>query len=100
MELCTKLSKRVFDLKNTKTSQAEEITKLKERVKKLKRRNKSITSGLKRLRKGRKIIDLDADAEVTLVDDAQWRNDDYLMFDTGFFDKQKIKIEKAVSTTE
>ncbi|GJZ05262.1 hypothetical protein Tco_0538537 [Tanacetum coccineum] len=35
---------------NTKTSQAEEITKLKERVKKLERRNKSSTSGIKRLR--------------------------------------------------
>ncbi|GKE47925.1 hypothetical protein Tco_1479183 [Tanacetum coccineum] len=124
MELCTKLSERVFDLKNTKTSQAAEITKLKERVKKLERMNKSRTSGLKRLMKvgrsaqvisskdeglgaqedaskqGRKIIDLDADAEVTLVDEAQWRNDDYLMFDTGVFDKQKIEIEKAVSTDE
>ncbi|GJT98034.1 hypothetical protein Tco_1093552 [Tanacetum coccineum] len=77
----------VLDLENTKTSQAAEITKLKERVKKLERRNKSRTSGLKRLRKvgrtariesfedeglgaqedaskqGRKIVDLDADAE-------------------------------------
>ncbi|GKE72384.1 hypothetical protein Tco_1534425, partial [Tanacetum coccineum] len=50
MELCTNLSQRVLDLENTKTSQAAEITKLKER--------------------GRKIIDLDADAEVTLVDEA------------------------------
>ncbi|GKA34179.1 putative reverse transcriptase domain-containing protein [Tanacetum coccineum] len=43
--------KVVLDLENTKTSQAAEITKLKERVKKLERRNKSRTSGLKRLRK-------------------------------------------------
>ncbi|GJY01218.1 hypothetical protein Tco_0359370 [Tanacetum coccineum] len=88
MELCTNLSQRVLDLENTKTSQAAEITKLKVRVKKLERRNKSKTPGLKRLRKvgrtariessedeglgaqedaskqGRKIDDLDADAEV------------------------------------
>ncbi|GJS16035.1 hypothetical protein Tco_0410507 [Tanacetum coccineum] len=51
MELCTNLSQRVLDLENTKTSQAAEITKLKERVKKLERRNKSRTLGLKRLRK-------------------------------------------------
>ncbi|GKC07118.1 hypothetical protein Tco_0998728 [Tanacetum coccineum] len=94
LELCTKLSERVLDLENTKTSQAAEITKLKERVKKLERRNKSSTPRIKRLRKvgrtariesiedeglgdqedaskqGRKITDLDADAEVTLVDDA------------------------------
>ncbi|GJZ89346.1 putative ribonuclease H-like domain-containing protein [Tanacetum coccineum] len=124
MELCTKLSERVLDLENTKTSQAAEITKLKERVKKLERRNKSRTSGLKRLRKvgrsaqvvssedeglgaqedaskqGRKIADLDADAEVTLVDEAQGRIDDYLMFDTGVFDEQEVEIEKAVSTAE
>ncbi|GKB81478.1 hypothetical protein Tco_0948373 [Tanacetum coccineum] len=124
MELCIKLSERVLDLENTKTSQAAEITKLKERVKKLERRNKSRTSELKRLRKvgrsaqvvsfedeglgaqedaskqRRKIADLDADAEVTLVDEAQGRNDDYLMFDTRVFDEQEVEIEKAVSTAK
>ncbi|GJR47856.1 hypothetical protein Tco_1315959 [Tanacetum coccineum] len=82
---------RVLDMDNTKTSQAAEIAKLKEKVKKLERRNKSRTPGLKRLRKvgrttriesskdeglgaqedaskqGRKIADLDADAE-TLIE--------------------------------
>ncbi|GJX81946.1 hypothetical protein Tco_0331427, partial [Tanacetum coccineum] len=124
MELCTNLSQRVLDLENTKTSQAAEITKLKERVKKLERRNKSRTPGVKRLRKvgrtariessedeglgaqedaskqGRKIADLDADAEVTLVDEAQERNDDNLMFDTGVFDEQEVEVEKVVSTAE
>ncbi|GKE66476.1 hypothetical protein Tco_1520637 [Tanacetum coccineum] len=95
-----------LDLENIKTSQAAKITKLKERVKKLGRRNKSRIPGLKRLRKvgrsaqvvssedeglgaqedaskqGRKITDLDADVEVTLVDEAQERNDDDLIFDT------------------
>ncbi|GJW37368.1 hypothetical protein Tco_0060288 [Tanacetum coccineum] len=84
--------RKVLDLENTKTSQAAEITKLKERVKKLERRNKSRTPGLKRLRKvgrtariesfedeglgaqedaskqGRKIDDLDADAEEVEVE--------------------------------
>ncbi|GJS63654.1 hypothetical protein Tco_0678218 [Tanacetum coccineum] len=88
MELCINLSQRVLDLENTKTSQAAEIAKLKERVKKLERKNKSRTPWLKRLRKvgrtaridssededlgaqvdaskqGKKIADLDADAEV------------------------------------
>ncbi|GJY24718.1 hypothetical protein Tco_0398376 [Tanacetum coccineum] len=99
MELCTNLSQRFLDLENTNTSQAAEITKLNERVKKLERRNKSGTSGLKRLRKvgrtariesskdeglgaqedaskqGRKIADLDADAE-------------------------EVEVEKVVSTAE
>ncbi|GJT07936.1 hypothetical protein Tco_0842398 [Tanacetum coccineum] len=124
MELCTNLSQRVLDLENTKTSQAAEIAKLKEKVKKLERRSKSRTPGLKRLRKvgrtariessedeglgaqedaskqGRKIADLDADAEVTLVDEAQERNDDNLMFDTGVFDEQEVEVEKVVSTAE
>ncbi|GJY68600.1 hypothetical protein Tco_0471582 [Tanacetum coccineum] len=100
MELCTKLFERVLDLENTKTSQAAEITKLKERVKKLERRNKSRTLRLKRLRKvsrsaqvvsskdegsgaqedaskqGMKINDLDADA------------------------KHEVEIEKVVSTAK
>ncbi|GKB67854.1 hypothetical protein Tco_0929266 [Tanacetum coccineum] len=124
MELCTNLSQRVLDLENTKTSQAVEITKLKVRVKKLERRNKSKTPGLKRLRKvgrtarikssedeglgaqedaskqGRKINDLDADAEVTLVDEAQGRIDNNLMFDTGVFDEEEVEVEKVVSTAE
>ncbi|GJX73020.1 hypothetical protein Tco_0311615 [Tanacetum coccineum] len=99
LELCTKLSERVLDLENTKTSQAAKITKLKEKVKKLERSHKSRTTWLKRLRKvgrsiqvisskdeglgaqedafkqGRKIIDLDADVE-------------------------EVEVEKAVSTAE
>ncbi|GJU23646.1 hypothetical protein Tco_1156988 [Tanacetum coccineum] len=114
----------VLDLENTKTSQAAKITKLKERVKKLERRNKSRTLGLKRLRKvgrttriesskdeglgaqedaskqGRKIADLDADAEVTLVDEAQGRIDDNLMFDTRVFYEQEVQVEKVVSTAK
>ncbi|GJR54988.1 putative RNA-directed DNA polymerase [Tanacetum coccineum] len=80
LELCTKLSERVFDLENIKTSQAAEITILKER--------------------GRKITDLDVDAEVTLVDEAQGRNDDNLMFDTGVLDEQEVEVEKVVSTAK
>ncbi|GKD18583.1 hypothetical protein Tco_1207741 [Tanacetum coccineum] len=132
LELCTKLSERVLDLENTKTSQAAKITKLKERVKKLERGNKSSTLGFKRLRKvgrtariesskdeslgdqedaskqGRKIADLDADAEVTLVDDAQERNDDNLIATTTTVDeltlaqsliKIKVAKPKAVTTT-
>ncbi|GJZ58355.1 putative reverse transcriptase, RNA-dependent DNA polymerase [Tanacetum coccineum] len=44
--------------------EAKEIASLKKRVKQLEKRKKSRTLRLKRLRKGRKIADLDADAEV------------------------------------
>ncbi|GJT36787.1 hypothetical protein Tco_0936652 [Tanacetum coccineum] len=91
---------------------------------KLERRNKSRTLGLKRLRKvgrtviiessedeglgaqedaskqGRKIVDLDADAEVTLVVKAQERNDDNLMLDTGVFDEEEVEAKKVVNTAK
>ncbi|GJR24389.1 hypothetical protein Tco_0972916 [Tanacetum coccineum] len=130
LKLCTKLSERVLNSENTKTSQAAEITKLKEKVKKLERRNKSRTPGLKRLRKvgrsaqvvssedkglgaqedafkpKRKIIDLDADAKVTLVNEAQGRNDDNLIAITTTIDELtlaqtliEIKVAKPKAVT-
>ncbi|GJW21032.1 hypothetical protein Tco_0031654 [Tanacetum coccineum] len=118
MNLCTNLQKKVLDLEKAKTAQDSEIASLKKKVKILKRRNKSRTPGLKRLRKvgsvrmvessdeaslgnqedaskqGRK-IDIDADAEVTLIDETQGRNYDNLMFDTGVLDEQDVEVEKV-----
>ncbi|GKA23276.1 hypothetical protein Tco_0709238 [Tanacetum coccineum] len=106
MDFCTKLQQRVLDLENTKTAQAKEITSLKKRVKRLERKGGSRTHKLKRLckigrsvrvvssdearlgdqedasKQGRKNDDIDADAEITLVDETQRRHDDDLMFDT------------------
>ncbi|GJT54159.1 hypothetical protein Tco_0989213 [Tanacetum coccineum] len=62
MNLCTSLQEKVLDLEKAKTAQAKDIASLKKR--------------------GRKIADLDADAEVTLVDENQEMNEDNLMFDT------------------
>ncbi|GKF39163.1 hypothetical protein Tco_0119224, partial [Tanacetum coccineum] len=94
-------------------------------VKQLEKRRKLKTSGLKRLSKisltsrvessndaslgtqedaskqGRKIADLDADAEVTLVDETQEMNDDNLMFDIGVLEEQeKVDDEKEVSVAD
>ncbi|GKC23538.1 hypothetical protein Tco_1025688 [Tanacetum coccineum] len=91
---------KVLDLEKSKTAQDSEIASLKKKVKKLERRNKSRTIGLKRSRKGRKIANIDADAEVTLIDETQGRNDDNLMFDTGVLDEQEVKVEKVVSTAK
>ncbi|GJY02345.1 hypothetical protein Tco_0360497 [Tanacetum coccineum] len=90
LELCTKLSERVLDLENIKTSQAAEITKLKERVKKLERvANKSRNSrGLKgwvlrrmHPNKGMKISNLVADAK-KLFDKAMTRVNKFVDTDT------------------
>ncbi|GJZ66705.1 hypothetical protein Tco_0623401 [Tanacetum coccineum] len=124
IDLCTNLQKKVLALEKAKTAQDSEIASLKKKVKKLEKRNKSRTSGLKRLKKvgssrrvesfdeaslgdqedaskqGRKIADIDADEEVTLIDETQWRNDDNLMFDTNVLDEQEVEVEKVVSTAE
>ncbi|GJZ50186.1 hypothetical protein Tco_0604376, partial [Tanacetum coccineum] len=91
MELYTNLQKKVLDLETTKTIQALEIDSLKRRVKKLEKKKKSRTHKLRRLYKaglsakvissddeanlgdqedaskqGRKILDIDADEDITL----------------------------------
>ncbi|GJZ38277.1 hypothetical protein Tco_0584468 [Tanacetum coccineum] len=100
MDLCTQLQSRVLALETTKSNQALEIESLKRRVKSLEKRRKSRTPGFKRLRKGRKIADLDVDAEVTLVDKTQEMNDANLMFDTGVLEKQETEFEKEVSAAD
>ncbi|GJY48704.1 hypothetical protein Tco_0438660 [Tanacetum coccineum] len=125
MSLCTKLQKQVLDLKEVKTAQAKEIASLKKRVKQLEKRRKSRTSWLKRLRKvgsasrvesfndvslgaqehaskqGRKIDDLDADEEVTLIDETQERNDEEMLFDVNNdFQGEEVVVEKEVGEKE
>ncbi|GKC13025.1 hypothetical protein Tco_1009807 [Tanacetum coccineum] len=136
IEFCTKLQQRVLDLENIKTTQAQEITSLKLRVKKLEKKGGSRTHKLKRLYKfgrsarmvssddaslgnqedaskqGRKIDDIDKDAEITLIDETQRRYSDDLMFDTDVLndeevfaghdiDEKEINVdEKEVSTTD
>ncbi|GJT34143.1 hypothetical protein Tco_0924562 [Tanacetum coccineum] len=128
MELCTSLSQRVIALETTKTAQAKEIASLKKRVKKLEGKRKSKPSGMKRLftigrsaqvvssedeglgdqedasKQRKKIADIDVNAEVTLVDETQGRNDEE-MFDTSILDGEEVfveqdVVEKEVSTAE
>ncbi|GKD98286.1 hypothetical protein Tco_1382183 [Tanacetum coccineum] len=129
MEICTKLQQRVLDLENTKTAQAQEISSLKLRVKRLEKKGGSKTYKLKRLfkigrsaqvvssedkglgdqedafKQGRKIDNIDKDAEVTLVDETQGRYGDDLVFDTSVFDGEEVvvrqdMVEKEVSTVD
>ncbi|GJQ90925.1 hypothetical protein Tco_0002064 [Tanacetum coccineum] len=83
MSLCTNLQKQVLDLEEAKTAQAKEIASLKKR--------------------GRKIADINQDAEVTLIDETQGRSNDNLMFDTGVLDMAEKEVDMAkkdVSTTD
>ncbi|GKE25366.1 hypothetical protein Tco_1436878, partial [Tanacetum coccineum] len=124
MDLCTNLQKKVLDLEKAKTAQDSEIASLNKKVKKLGRRNKSRTPRLKRLRKvgsvrrvefsneaslgdqedaskqRRKIADIDANAEATLINETQGRNDDNQMFDKCVLDEQEVEVKKVDSTAK
>ncbi|GKG05701.1 hypothetical protein Tco_0325787, partial [Tanacetum coccineum] len=113
----------VLALENTNTSQATKIATLKERVKKLEKKRRSRTYKPRRLYKvglsrriessddaslgtqedaskqGRKIANLDADTEVTLIDETQGRNDEDLMFDTGVLNGDEVFKDPMVNAT-
>nr|GEZ42147.1 hypothetical protein [Tanacetum cinerariifolium] len=75
MDTCKALSRRVKYLELDKIAQALEITKLKKRVKKLERRNKVKVLKLRRLQKGRMIVEMDQDVDVVLEDDKEIANE-------------------------
>ncbi|GKF01268.1 hypothetical protein Tco_0028191 [Tanacetum coccineum] len=94
MEICTKLQQRVLDLENTKTAQAHEISSLKLRS------DQEDAS-----KQGRKIDDIDKDAEVNLVDETQRRYGDDLVFDISVLDGEEVfagqdVVKKEVSTAD
>nr|GFB77532.1 hypothetical protein [Tanacetum cinerariifolium] len=86
----------VLALEKTKTTQALEITSLKRRMKKLEKKQRSRTYKLKRLYKRRKIHDIDADEDITLVND----QDDAKMFDVNDLHGEKVFIEEEVADKE
>nr|GEV09689.1 hypothetical protein [Tanacetum cinerariifolium] len=103
----TNLQQQVLKLEEAKTAQAKEIANLKKIVKKLEKRRKSRPAGLRRLKKERSVEDIDQDAKIALVDEAQGRMHDADMFGVDDLEgnevivdvKEKI-IEKEVSTAD
>ncbi|GJU05880.1 putative ribonuclease H-like domain-containing protein [Tanacetum coccineum] len=125
MILCTNLQKQVLDLEKAKDAQAKEIADLKKRVQRLERKKKSRTTGLKRLKKvgmsrrvessedqeslgdhedaskqGRRIEDIDKDADVSLVDDTQGRSDDADMFDIDDLHGDEVNVDMPVGENQ
>ncbi|GJT80499.1 hypothetical protein Tco_1054841 [Tanacetum coccineum] len=111
----------VLDLQKEKDAQAKVIVALKKRIQWLERRKMSRLTGLKRLRKvgmsrrvessedqeslgtpedvskqGRSIEDIDADVDVSLVDETQERQDDDLMFYTIVLEDDEMHVEAKV----
>nr|GEZ46101.1 hypothetical protein [Tanacetum cinerariifolium] len=114
MALCTNLQNKVLDLEKTMTTQRNETDSLKRRVKKLEKRNMLRTHKLKRLYKvglianvessgdeenlgedaskqGRMIDTIDADKDITLVNDA-----DNEMFDVGDLGEKAILFQQLL----
>ncbi|GJZ55529.1 hypothetical protein Tco_0610722 [Tanacetum coccineum] len=121
MILCTKLQTQVLDLQKAKDAQAKEIAALQKRIQRLERRKMSRPTGLKRLsevgmsrrvessedqeslgapedasKQGRSIEDIDADVDVSLVDETQERQNDDLMFDSGVLEDDVMHVEAKV----
>ncbi|GJW42902.1 hypothetical protein Tco_0071701, partial [Tanacetum coccineum] len=120
MVLCTQLQKQVLDLEKAKSDQAIEITSLKKRVDKLEKRRQLRTTGLKRFKKygivrrvkssnvglgaqedasnqWRSIENIDANAEVTLVNETQEQQNEDLMFDSGVLDDDEVFVDVTTS---
>ncbi|GKB18716.1 putative ribonuclease H-like domain-containing protein [Tanacetum coccineum] len=95
MVLYTKLQTQVLDLEKEKDAQAKEIADLKKRVQRLERKKKSRTTDASKQR--RRIEDIDKDADVSLVNETQERQDEDLMFDTGVLDDDEMFVEATIS---
>nr|GEV30534.1 retrotransposon protein, putative, unclassified [Tanacetum cinerariifolium] len=119
MKLCTNLQNKVLDLEKTKITQALKIDCLKMRVKKLEKKQRLKTHKLKILYKvgltarvdssedeqslgddaskqGRKINDIDADKNITLVND----QDDTKMFNVNYLQGDEVFVDKEVNDKE
>nr|GEV90997.1 putative ribonuclease H-like domain-containing protein [Tanacetum cinerariifolium] len=113
---CLNLQSMVLKLEKTKTTQTLEIDSLKKRVKKLEKKQRSRTHKLKILykvgliaridssrdeqnlgedasKKGRKIHDIDADEDITLVN----YQDDVEMFDVNDLHGEEVFVEEVAA---
>ncbi|GJX54132.1 hypothetical protein Tco_0282501 [Tanacetum coccineum] len=88
MELSTKLHERVIDLENSKTTQA--LVESSE--------DKGLGDQEDASKQWRKIVDIDDDAEITLVDETQGRNNDDDMFDINDLEGDEVIVESDVVT--
>ncbi|GJW46256.1 hypothetical protein Tco_0077902 [Tanacetum coccineum] len=88
----------VLDLQKAKDAQAKEITALKKGIQRVKSSKDQESLGVPEdaSKQGRSITDIDANVEVTLVDETQVRQNDDLIFDTGVLDDVEMPMEAKV----
>ncbi|GKE91788.1 hypothetical protein Tco_1572883, partial [Tanacetum coccineum] len=98
MNLCTKLSDRIFVLETTKTTQALEIANLKSRVKKLEKQASKRTHKFKRLYRVGTTRRVESSNDE--VDETQGRSDDTEMFDTYALIGDEVFTENDMTEKE
>ncbi|GJS09755.1 putative ribonuclease H-like domain-containing protein [Tanacetum coccineum] len=88
----------VLDLQKAKDAQAKEIAALKKRIQRVESSKDQESLGVPEdaSKQGRSIADIDADVEVTLVDETQVRQNDDLIFDTRVLDDVEMPVEAKV----
>ncbi|GJR41787.1 hypothetical protein Tco_1309890 [Tanacetum coccineum] len=101
MELCTKLRvKKLEKKKGLKTHRIRRLYKVGRSARVVSSEDEGLGDQEDASKQGRKIDEIDQDAEVTLVDKTQGRYDDNLMFDTGVLDNEQDITEKEVDMAE
>ncbi|GKD62408.1 hypothetical protein Tco_1299917, partial [Tanacetum coccineum] len=103
MVLYTKLQTQILDLEKAKDAQAKEIADLKKRVQRRVESSEdqeSLGDHEDASKYGRSIEYINADAEVTLINETQERQDDDLMFDTGVLDDDEVFVDVATIEKE
>ncbi|GKD98678.1 hypothetical protein Tco_1382575, partial [Tanacetum coccineum] len=88
----------VLDLQKAKDAQAKEIVALKKRIQRVESFEDQESLGVPEdaSKQGRSIADIDADVDVTLVDETQVRQNDDLIFDIGVLDDVEMLVEAKV----
>ncbi|GJZ31896.1 hypothetical protein Tco_0576943 [Tanacetum coccineum] len=95
IELCTNLQMKVLDLETTKTIQALEIDSLKRRVKKLEKKQ-SLGAQEDASKQGRKILNIDADEDITLDSTHVDTDPDTFEVHDLYGDEEFVEIEEHV----
>nr|GEV76028.1 hypothetical protein [Tanacetum cinerariifolium] len=96
METCATFSQKVAQLEQDKITQALEILKLKKRVKKLEKKRRSKSSGLKRLRKGRKDDDNATSKDVNVAEPNVFDDEEVTMTMAQTLIKMKAEKERLI----
>ncbi|GKD43659.1 hypothetical protein Tco_1268304 [Tanacetum coccineum] len=94
-EFSSKSTREGLDLRKQRLAQAKEVLCLKKRVSSWKKEVLGAQEDASN--RGRKIVDLDADKEVTLIDETQERNDEEMLFDVQ---DEEVVAEKEAAEKE